>query len=421
MKTNIQKIGFSYFSSPKYHVSQYLDTWMPALNKWGGSYCVFDANFRVAVPEDAFVFAQDHDLLPLVHFKTALPPAKDFNDSSLLLDIYKKWGCQYVILGDRPNTKNAWPIANWHYETLVDRFLDHFIPLAYHAVRIELIPILAPLLPGGDYWDCAFLELLLNGLKQRKMDSILDHLRLASYGYTFQKPLTWGAGGPERWPGSKPYFTPEGQEDQIGFHNFDWIQATGERITGKTMPVIILDAGRPSPDFGQLHASKSIEGLQQIFNACRNNQPGPENDNNDFPTLNESVFGCTFSLDTLEVLLGEGFSMGKIDQIFGTGLQSDEKTESLDDNHKYLKHYLLLPSYTSGVSDAVLNKVRPLIKKLRPTVGFSLEEASRAAKVSIFPDPYQFNDQTIDQLRSAGCKVEILPDSGIEIATKLQG
>jgi hypothetical protein len=89
-------------------------------------------------------------------------------------------------------------------------------------------------------------------------------------------------------------------------------------------------------------------------------------------------------------------------------------------SQKHLAHYLLLPSYESGVSDVVLNKVRPIIKKLHPTMGFSLEEASHAEKVSIFPDPYLFKEQQINQLRSAGCEVEILPESGIEIATRLQ-
>jgi hypothetical protein len=144
----------------------------------------------VAVPEDAFRCAQDNGLEPFVHFRTALPSAKAFNEASLLLDIYKKWGCQYVILGDQPNTKNTWPIANWHYETLVDRFLDRFIPLAYHAVRIGLNPILAPLHPGGDYWDCAFLELLLDGLKQRKMKRILRQPGICQlWVYISQAPL----------------------------------------------------------------------------------------------------------------------------------------------------------------------------------------------------------------------------------------
>jgi hypothetical protein len=72
------------------------------------------------------------------------------------------------------------------------------------------------------------------------------------------------------------------------------------------------------------------------------------------------------------------------------------------------------------VSDVVLNKVRPLIKKFRPTLGFSIEEALHAAKVTVFPDPNIFTAEQINKLRVAGCDVEILPQAGIEIATLLQ-
>jgi len=420
MIINTQKMGFSYFSSPNYLVSQQLDAWIPSLEKWGASYVVYQANFDVAVPEDAFQCAQDHGLESIVHFKTTLPSAKTFNEASLMLDIYKKWGCQFVILGDQPNTKKTWPIANWHYETLVDRFIDRFIPLAYHAVRIGLNPILAPLHPGGDYWDCAFLEQLLIGLNQRKMKCILENLTFASYGYTFQKPLYWGSGGPQQWPGSKPYETPEGQEDQIGFNNFEWVQAVGERITGLKKPVLILDAGRPSHAFEQLYAENAMDTIKKIAIACRNTKPDESVDDILNPTFNDLVLGCTFSLDTLRALMGDHFSKGAMEEIFSINQRSEEKTIVFDGNQKYLAHYLLLPSYESGVSDVVLNKVRPLIKKLHPTMGFSLEEASHAEKVSVFPDPYLFKEQQINQLRSAGCEVEILPDSGIEIATRLQ-
>ncbi len=415
-----QKFGFTYFSSPKHLVSQELITWMPTLQSCGGSYVIFQGNFDVAVPEDAFIAAWEHKLEPLVHFNATLPSAKSFNETSLLLDVYKKWGCKYVILGDSPNTKNNWPLAGWHYEILVDRFLDHFIPLAYHSVRIGLSPVLAPLQPGGDYWDCAFLELLLGGLFQRKMTSILDYLTLASYGYTYHKPLTWGAGGPERWPGSKPYQTPEGQEDQIGFNNFEWVQAAGERLTGTKMPVIILDAGRPTPIIEQLNGFHGIEEMRKIITAHASSNTNEFDDESGLPSFNQDVIGCTFSLETLRLLLGDGFALGALEQLFGSTKTLKEEISSADDNQKYLSHYLLLPSYASGVSDAVLNKVRPIIKKLRPTVGFSLKEASHAKKVSIFPDPYQFKDEQINQLRASGCKVEILPATGIDIATKLQ-
>ena len=80
-----------------------------------------------------------------------------------------------------------------------------------------------------------------------------------------------------------------------------------------------------------------------------------------------------------------------------------------------------MPAYKTGVSDVVLSKVRPIIKKFQPTIGFSLEEAIWAHKVTIFPDSGLFPDEMINRLRLSGCVVDVLPESGIEIATSLQG
>lgn len=422
MANTTLKIGFTYFSSPEYLVRQQLNLWMPLLKNWGASLTILSANFELAVPEDVLVCAKENGIDPIVHFHTVLPTARAFNEAALLLDIYKKWGVEYIILGEQPNAKSAWPVAGWYFETLVDTYLDRFIPLANHALRIGLKPVLAPLQPGGDYWDCAFMELLLSGLKARKMDALLENLTLASYGYTFHQVLSWGAGGPERWPGSQPYLTPNGQEDQLGFHNFEWIQAAAQRVYGEKLPVLILDAGRPAPHIDVFRDENSIEAIQSIIAACFNRQPSAMDPANQLIAFNKFVYACIFNLETLKSLLGNDFNVTSLNHLFSDGDQEESKWVLRDknDNSKYLSHYLLLPSYGSGVSDVVLNKVRPLIKKLQPTVGFSLEEASRAKKVSVYPDSFLFKDEQIDQLRAAGCQVEILPETGIEIATFLQ-
>jgi hypothetical protein len=420
MVDNTCKIGFSYFTSSEYLLINQIEAWLPALHRWGGTRVVIDSNFDRAVPEDFFLLAHNNDLTPIVHFKTCLPSAKNFNECALLLDLYQRWGVTQVVLGNQPNNQKGWPMAAWHYEAFVDTFLDRFIPLANHAVRIGLQPILGPLQPGGDYWDSAFLEMALTALKNRKMDALLDTLMLSSYGYTFDKPLSWGEGGPERWPGSKPYFTPDGQEDQLGFHNYEWVQAVSQRVTGKPMPVIILDAGRPDEGEEQIKNNRVASSIKTIFTAIANPQSKNEAAAVEITPLDEQVLACFFSLDTLKQFSGEQFSIDQLDRLFSTNQKKKDAFIVSQAEPKIIAHYLLLPVYGSGVPDVVLNKVRPLIKNLRPTVGFSFEEASRAAKVSIYPDPYLFSEDQINQLRLAGCKVEILPQSGMEIATLLQ-
>ena len=417
---NLQKdIGFAYFTSHEYQINRVANDWMKALKNIGSSVVILESAFDRAVSEDTFLLAIDHSLAPIVHFTDELPLARKFNQTAFLLDIYAKWGVSHVIFGDKPNSKAAWKSAGWHFENIIDHYLDRFIPIANHAVRNNMVPVLSPLIPGGDYWDTAFVELVLSGLKRRHLDSILEHLMLASYGFTFNKPISWGIGGPERWSGTKPYKTPDGQEDQIGFHNFEWIQAAGERAIGKKLPIIILDAGHTGPTSSQTDLDSSIEYMKTIYKLCAS-KTAQDDSINEQALFDNSVCWCTFSLDTVRAAFGSSLSMESFTHIFLDSGDKVSQTKSEVQNKKMISHYLLLPAYGSGVSDAVLNKVRPLIKHFHPTVGFSIEEAAFAQKVSVYPDPVVFSEETLSQLRSSGSIIEILPESGIDIATLIQ-
>jgi hypothetical protein len=412
-----QKIGFTYFTSPKFQINRHAKHWLSFLRKIGASTVIFESDSNTAIPEDLFIISGEQGLEPIVHLTAELPVARKFNEISFILDVYAKWGVKSIILGDQPNTKKAWPSAGWHYENLVDHFLDRFIPLANHVVKQDMLPVLSPLMPGGDYWDTAFVESILNGLRQRRMDVILEKLILSSYGFTFNKPLTWGSGGPQRWPLSKPYMSTEGQEDQLGLHNYEWIQAIGERATGKKMEVMILDAGVPGMVYSKIQPEKILSAIRTIQKACKG-----KDSEKDIPSIDfdETVHSVNFDLETFAEIYGKTLSIEKIEKIFIDNTPQIENDSKEPDSKKTISHYLLLPSHTSGVSDAVLNKVRPVIKKFHPTVGFSLQEAAHARKVSVFPDPLLFGEEAINELRSAGCTVEILPETGIDIATILQ-
>ena len=416
MRKSIQSIGFSYFSAPEYLIRKRVETWFPLIAELGGTQVILPANFSRAIPEDVFQTAKEYGLEPIIHFTSELPLARKFNDLSIILDSYARWGVQYVILGDKPNTKSAWQGTGWQYDNLVDHFLDRFIPIANYIEQIGMTPVLSPLQPGGDYWDTAFIEKFFTGLKRRQMTSLLEKICLAGYGYAFDRSLSWGAGGPEQWPSSKPYLTPEGQEDQVGFQNFEWIQAIALRVTGRKIPVLILDAGNTGKPTSS--ADSVVENIQLILDACRGSDSAELS--NEYPHLNNNLLGCSFSLDTLLKVFEGNLSLDILGAIFKPGSKRYSNSIKEMAAQKQIAHYLLLPWHDSGVSDVVLNKVRPVIKQLRPTIGFSIEEAAKARRVTVFPDQLLFTDNVINQLRSAGCTVEVLPQSGIDIATHLQ-
>jgi hypothetical protein len=420
MEKNMRKLGFVYFKSPEYYIKKQLDAWLPALKQLGALSVIFTAGFDRSIPEDVFIVAEENELDPIVHFNSELPIARKFNDVVLILDSYARWGVRHIILGDKPNTKASWQEAGWHYENLVDHFLDRFIPLANYAVRIGLKPVLPPMQPGGDYWDTAFLELIAKGLKRRKLDDIISQLVLSSYGYTFNQPLSWGKGGPERWSVSKPYITPEGQEDQLGFHNFEWVQAYVQRQIGKELPVMVLDVGNQGGDVEDCNQAKIKKNMQSLFGELRHETTLVSENLNSVVGFEDKILGCFYDMDTLDSILEEPLSFQVLKSNIFNLTKNQSKVIPDEEQRKSISNYLLLPSYQAGVSDAVLNKVRPIIKKFKPTIGFSVNEALMAQKVMVYPDATIFNDEQLNLLRAAGCTVEILPESGIEIATYLQ-
>ncbi len=411
--------GFNYFTSPEYYVKKAIHAWLPVLRGLGASVIVFESSFDRAIPEDVFLCACEHHLKPVVHFTSELPLARKLNEVAFLMEVYAKWGVREVIFGKKPNMKQSWPIAGWHYESLVDHFLDRFIPLATQAVRIGLVPIAPPLQPGGDYWDTAFLELFLSGLKRRQVLGVLQDLTLASYGYTFGKPLDWGRGGPEQWTFSKPYQQSDEEQDQLGFHQFEWMQAISQRVTGKTMETVILDAGSSGFQSSSAKPEKTIEAIREILHICQGGDQENQADSGGDFLFTDSTRFCAFGLETLADATDGSFNPDDLVRLLGEnkGAKSDPLTEPI--LTKPIKHYLLLPWHKSGLSDAILNKVRPIIKTCQPTIGFSLEEAALAEKVSIYPDQGAFPAEAINQLRNSGSIVKILPESGIDIATSL--
>jgi hypothetical protein len=82
-------------------------------------------------------------------------------------------------------------------------------------------------------------------------------------------------------------------------------------------------------------------------------------------------------------------------------------------------HYLLLPAFEWGVAEWYLEVARPFIVKHKPAIGFSIEEASLAKKVTIVGGDKFFNPEAVAHLRSTGCEVEQISGDGTSIATLL--
>jgi hypothetical protein len=84
-----------------------------------------------------------------------------------------------------------------------------------------------------------------------------------------------------------------------------------------------------------------------------------------------------------------------------------------------IRHYLLLPSYQWGISDYHLDVIRPFVKKHQPTIGFCLDEAQNAQRVTVIGGEACFPEASLNQLRAAGAIVQRIDEDGTDIASLL--
>ncbi|MQC26070.1 MAG: hypothetical protein DWG76_01280 [Chloroflexi bacterium] len=240
---NPERLGIHYFTDAEYYTTEALSRWLPRIKSLGFRWLTLRAPETRSIPEDFLEMLHAANLRPIVHLPLSLknPPSADEVQS--MLNAYANWGVRYVAFFDRPNLRSRWPDTGWTQRGLVERFLNVFSPLAEAAIDAGLSPVFPPLEPGGDYWDTAFLRAALEQMAERSEDMIRDHLTIGAYAWADHKELDWGIGGPENWPATLPYQTPEGSQDQRGFRIFDWYNAISSATVGRHLPMIILGAG----------------------------------------------------------------------------------------------------------------------------------------------------------------------------------
>ena len=423
---NNTRVGFHYFSDFIHFRDIDIATWLPEIKKFNASWLILDAPLTRAVSESFIETLVANNIEPVLHINPKLSSTPSLPDLKLLLDSYAKWGVHYVIFYDRPNLKTSWPAASWAQGDLVERFLDRFIPLANLAQQSGLIPVFPPLQPGGDYWDTAFLKSALEAFVRRGKTDFLEKLVLSAVAEFSEKGLSWGAGGPERWPGARPYHASETEEDHRGFYIFEWYNAICQVALQKRLPIILLDTGISGED-----AAKFQEYLPvfQLLNNEPTNLPGSVE--NRLDPITENVLACTFRLVPEVDTSSSGKAFYTADQqptglhnsIFRwlTSRKNSEniKAEPLNSTKHPLAHYLLLPAYEWGISEWHLDVIRPFVKRHLPTVGFSITEAALAEKVTVIGGPQSFSEESMQFLFESGCQVERISGDGTSIASQL--
>jgi len=408
------RLGFHYFTDTEHYRQYDLKIWLPRLQGLGASWLVLKAPEQRAIPEDFISALLTNHIQPVLHFHLQPGSFLAVSDLPLLFKTYRRWGVRYVTLFDQPNVHKVWRAAAWVQTDLVERFLDLYLPIAHTCLNAGLTPIFPPLRPGGDYWDTAFLRRALESIQRRGHRDLLEQLVIGAYAAPGNHALQWGAGGPERWPNSRPYFTPPGVEDQRGFRIFDWYSAISQAVLSTPRPIFLFGMGYQAKV--DEHIKKNLLIVRLLDGeAIRGLEPIPT-----------QVLGGAF--DTLvDWEGGQNTEQGWFRQNGDPQPQAKvlhqwvEKKYNRQENHpkqdRTINHYLLLPSYEWGVTDFHLDLIRPIIKKFQPTIGFSLEEARNARRVTVIGGEQIYSDESLGQLRAIGIQVERIKEDGTNIAS----
>lgn len=439
------RVGFHYFSDTLHFRESDLLAWLPELRALGAAWLTIQAPEERAIPEFFLRGLLEAGIEPILHFHLPLDGSTRDRSLQLLFESYARWGAQYVSLFDRPNQRSSWPAMSWTQADLVERFLDLFLPVAVAALEAGLTPVFPPLEPGGDYWDTAFLRAALRGLQRRGHSRLLDKLILGAYAWTGNRPLNWGAGGPERWPGARPYFTPAGVQDQVGFRIFDWYLTLARAELGQSRPILLLKAGCLPNDRAGTQASAGTQADSLAWHTQANlalarlmaGEAGISAGQADqLEAVPAEVLACNFWLlaaapespYTSQAWFHPSGSSLPAVNAFHQWAEARQIQTRTNQVHRYpgaahtrtgplIAHYLLLPIYGWGVPDWHLDGLRPFIKEFHPTIGFSLVEAANAGRVTVVGGEQAYPEEALQTLRNAGCTVERMIGDGTLIAT----
>ena len=434
-KTDSRRLGFHYYPDTDHYTKRDLQAWLPVLTGLNTGWLVLKADDKRAIP-DYFLFGlMNAGIQPILDFSLSMDSLDIHTDDQdplfTLLNAYLDWGIRYFNFFDRPNQRSSWPAASWAQQDLVERFLDRFIPLAEQVAKKGGAPMLPALEPGGSFWDTAFLRLTLQSLERRKKDELLESLVLTAYGYTYNHSLDWGLGGPERWPDVRPYFTPAQSQDQRGFRIVDWYNAISMAVIQHQLPIILLQAGLPGrPDtlsVSDLLSDPVNDQFKAVFYLASGTAATPDPMKPQDPAkkpneLPDNVLACN-----LYVLAATPQSAQSAYAWFDgkTGLlpaakeiaeeyfpPSEEETKVGVLNEGFfkkashpIKHYLLIPADQLLGLDKQIRTALPYIQKHQMTVGFSLDEAQMAERVTILADKNKFARESVVRLQRKGCQI----------------
>ncbi|MGD8849729.1 MAG: hypothetical protein PVF18_08385 [Anaerolineales bacterium] len=405
MSLDLSRFGLRYFRDENHYTQADWKIWGEKFSTLGVKWLTLTASERRAIPESFLRSILDSGIRPIVHIPTKLGTLS-LREIAPILKSYANWGIEHVVVYDQPNMQASWNLADWSRGELIERYVDLLLPILHIELEVGLKPMLPALEPGGDYWDTAFLEAVLDTIQRRGQSDLLTSCGVALYSWTYGRPLEWGRGGPDAWPNAKPYQTQNGVENQIGFRIYEWYQAIVQERVSSTLPFYVIAGGYRSGI--QNRPENSIAIQIEMLDLLQNGQT-PEY----LQCFNFEAFEPQTSMG--EPWFNEDRSLGPMSQAVIENQRKRNKA-SVAKSPKIIDHYALLA--TSGTQNAIKTwkKVADFAMALQPTFGFSVEEARHARRVTILANMQDISSEIQQLLEDSGCDVNrINLDSEIKL------
>jgi hypothetical protein len=405
MSLDFDRLGFHYYHDQEHFTQADLDRWLPVFESINTTWLTLSGSSSQAIPEFFLCGLIEADIKPIIHLEASID---EINVRSLrpLFASYADCGIKHIVLHDRPNMRAQWDPSSWSRGDLVERFLDHLIPLFELQTEYGLKPIFPPLEPGGDYWDTAFLRTALGSLQRRGKSELLQNLTLGLYQWSNGKPLDWGAGGPESWTSARPYNTPDNSQDHRGFRINEWYSAICRDVIGTELPMMVLAGGINSQNQdADTGIDSNLRAVIEILSLVRCDEL-PSMALNLALDPHTVAEGLQDSWDAIEENPSPSTRIkAKVKKLFAV----EETLHTTSSHKKFISHYVLLPmtNLRNIAQDWV--DVGPFALAVKPVVGFSAGEAQFAERVTIIGSETDIPAAIEDQLSSAGCDVTRFP------------
>ena len=399
------KFGFHYFLDVEQFNTTDSHLWFRKLQEINAKWLVIqNPQFR-AIPEEFIRSFSDTGINLIINFNEDV--SSDVNLSSLttLLNVYGKWGVKYAYLFDKPNLQSKWGDIKWNNHDIVKTHLNKFIPFAQLCVKNHIKPVFSPLFPGGDYWDLAFLEESLESLASLETPHIKNNLILSAFGWDWGHSIEWGSGGKKKWPETKPFHQKQNTQNQQGFRTYEWYLELSEKVFGKRLPIIILEAGIPNDRFiGNSVDTVRKDNLFAITHLLAGeNVYDPKHPELLLSPIPHEVIGCNFFILSAQKenkyfpyrwFTSEGIPLAPARALGSTDntptVQAEEQpariNNPIEEFHFKYRRYILLSNSLKQDMPSILEKLDPYIRNFKPHVGFSKVEAANAAYILIITD-----------------------------------